>query len=198
MSVTIHLIRDAEAVQRVPGGADEYRYLTCRGRARFRRVAAILRKLGIDPHCIITSPKVRALQTAEILAEAIRFRSEVIVAPQLADGLDLTGLRDLLMTVPSAREMVVVGHEPDLGRLTGELLCLPESATLKKGGVVTVNLNLKQGSLYAEFVRLVTGGGKVIEKRVKGVERLLGKRDKTEEDGMVFFPDELLLLGGGA
>lgn len=198
MTATIHLIRHAEAVQRVPGGADEYRYLTCRGRARFRRVAATLRKLGIDPHCIVTSPKVRALQTAEILAEAIRFSSEVIVAPQLADGLDLSGLRDLLITFPLAREIVVVGHEPDLGRLTTELLCLPDSATLKKGSVVTVYLNLKQGSLYAEFIRLVTGGGKVIEKRVKGVERLLGKRDKTEEEGMAFLPDALLLLRGEA
>lgn len=180
-TIIIHLIRHAEAVQRVPGGVDEFRYLTCRGRSRFRRVAAALRKLGIDPDFIVTSPKVRALQTAEILAEGIRFSGEVIVAPLLADAFDFVGLRDVLMSLPSTREIVVVGHEPDLGRLTAELLSLTGMAALKKGGVVTLLVTLKHGSHSAEYVRLVTGGGKVVEKRDKGIERLLVKRDIEKE-----------------
>lgn len=182
-TIIIHLIRHAEAVQRVPGGVDEFRYLTCRGRSRFRRVTATLKKLGIDPDFIVTSPKVRAIQTAEILAEGIRFRGEVVVAPQLADDFRLAGLRDVLMNFPSVQEIVFVGHEPDLGHLTTELLCLSGAATIKKGGVVSLLVTLTHGSHSSEFVRLITGGGKVVEKRDKGIERLLGMREKAEEEG---------------
>ena len=71
-SLKIHLVRHAEAAERFGDTPDEHRSLTSRGRRRFRRVAAALGKLGTDPETIFTSPKVRAVQTAEILAAPLQ------------------------------------------------------------------------------------------------------------------------------
>lgn len=181
MNVLIHLIRHAEATQRIPGNPDEYRHLTCRGRSRFRRVAAGLKKIGIDPYTIITSPSTRAVQTAEIIAECIRFSGEVVVAQALAGELPAAGLRELLKSYPATREIVLVGHEPYLGHLVGELLSLPGPCVFKKGSVVTLQIHVGQASQGAVFVRLITGGAKVVEKSDKGLERLMGKHQTTEE-----------------
>lgn len=64
----LHIIRHAEAVGQSAAIPDGYRYLSCQGRTRFRRVADILKKCGIDQDIMFSSPLVRAVQTAETAA----------------------------------------------------------------------------------------------------------------------------------
>ena len=157
----IHIIRHADAIDRSSAISDDYLYRTCRGRTRFRRVAETLKKCDIDPDLIITSPLVRAVQTADILAETLRFSGEVTVHPPLAAGFGLARLRELLEQVAPAKEVVLVGHEPDLGHLTGELLDL-SPCNLKKGGVVSLKLKPQQEEYQAILLWLVSGGGKLL------------------------------------
>jgi phosphohistidine phosphatase len=168
----IHLIRHAEAIERSADIPEAHRYLTCRGRSKFRRVAVSLKKSGLDPDLIITSPLIRAVQTADILAETLRFSGEVVISPLLAHDFRLSQLRDLLFTHGESTELVLVGHEPDMGALVQHLFNLPFPCTFKKGATVSVNLNVKHPDLEPEFLRLITGGGKVIIDRYKALERL--------------------------
>jgi phosphohistidine phosphatase len=177
----LHVIRHAEAVESSPTTPDEYRYLTCRGRTRFRRVAETLKKCGIDPDIIISSPLVRAVQTAEIIAENLRFSGELLIVPFLGDGFSFSLLRDYIELKGGVRELVLVGHEPDLGRLVGELLN-KSACTVKKGGVVTLNLKFQQPDTVARFLWMVTGGGKLITDHTMALTRLTGCRDQTTED----------------
>ena len=168
----VHLIRHAEAIDRSLDGPDAHRYLTCRGRTRFRRVASSLKKQGVEPDIILTSPLIRAVQTADILAETLRFNGDLVVWPQLASGFQLEQLRELLGRYSDLAEIVLVGHEPDLGELVRVLLDVSFSCTLKKGGMVSFALNPKEPSLEPEFLALVSGGGKTVVNLNKALDRL--------------------------
>lgn len=170
----VHLIRHAQAIERSTGLPDEHRNLTCRGRKRFRQVAACLKKIGIDPDFIITSPKVRAVQTAEILSETLRFGGEVQISADLADGPDIAALCDILKKKNECREIVLVGHEPNLGEVIGELLKVSGPLAMPKGCVVSLMISIRKSGLSAELTGMVTGGGKAIRKAGAAMERLLG------------------------
>lgn len=171
----LHIIRHAQAIERSTDLPDGQRHLTCRGRKRFRQVAACLKKMAITPDYIIASPLVRAVQTAEILSETIRFNGELQISAELAGGLDSAALTTLLQKRSSANELVIVGHEPDLGELVGTLLRLPAPCTLSKGCVVSLNIALKKSGLSAELISLITGSGKAIRKPADAIKRLLGE-----------------------
>ncbi len=172
----VHFIRHAQAIERSTDLPDEHRNLTCRGRKRFRQVAACLKKVGIDPDVIMTSPKIRAVQTAEILAETLHFNGEVQISPDLADGPDLAALDHLLRAKPEARELVIIGHEPALGVIIGKLLQLATPCQLTKGCVVSLKISLRTTGPAADLAGLITGGGKVISKANVAMARLLDKK----------------------
>jgi phosphohistidine phosphatase len=184
----LHIIRHAQAITATPEFPDEQRYLTCRGRRRFRQVAAALKKLEIDLDLIITSPKARALQTAEILAEALAFSGVVQVSPLLAGNFTVASLRQLLPSLSSSDEVLMVGHEPDLGALVAELLTSTVPCRLARGSVVSLKLMEKSGHLTAELLTIVTGSGKVLSGRRKALERLehppqSGRKDDEFDEG---------------
>lgn len=168
----LHITRHAQAITATLENPDEERYLSCRGRRRFRQVAAALRKLEIDLDLIVTSPKARAIQTAEIVAETLAFSGEVKISPLLAENFNVESLRQLLSNLPTSDEILIVGHEPDLSTLIAELLSLSAPCRLVRGSVVTIKLIEKKNSLTAELLRVVSGGGKVLTGRRKMLERL--------------------------
>jgi len=176
----LHIVRHAEAVDQSSTIPDDYRYLTCRGRTRFRRVADTLKKCDIDPDVIVSSPLLRAVQTAEILAETIRFTGELIIWPMLADNLNLPRLYEYLENISPVRELVMVGHEPDLGLVVGELLD-HSPCSIKKGGGVTLKIKLQQPEIAANFLWMVTGGGKLITNHETALARLSGGQAQPKE-----------------
>ncbi|MBU5637138.1 histidine phosphatase family protein [Geomonas sp. Red69] len=167
----IHIVRHAEAIERTPEVPEEHRYLTRRGRRRFRKAAKSLATLGIEPDLILTSPLVRAVQTADILAEKLRYKRELIVASELSPGFRPEMLDELLKLYPQASEVALVGHEPDLGLVTQALLGEEASLSLPKGGTVSFKRNAS-GSGEPQFLQLVTGTGRIITARGKAVDRL--------------------------
>jgi phosphohistidine phosphatase len=171
----VNFIRHAQAIERSTDLPDEQRNLTCRGRKRFRKVAVSLKKAGIDPDFIITSPKIRAVQTAEILSETLRFNGEVLISPELAGGPDLASLGNLLAAMSEAGELVIVGHEPGLGEVVAQLLQLSTPCHLPKGGVVSLNISFRQSRPTADLICMVTGSGKAISRVSRAMEQLLDK-----------------------
>jgi phosphohistidine phosphatase len=180
----IHIVRHAEAIERSDAITEEHRYLTPRGRKRFRKIADSFKETGFHPEIILTSPLVRAVQTADILAETLRYKGDLPVADLLV-GFRPQSLDKLLENHKEAKEIALVGHEPDLGILAQTLLETDIACTLKKGAVISFKLTA--GELgKADFIQLVTGGGRVVTSRGKALERLQVENTKrTLEKGSI-------------
>jgi len=166
----IHLVRHAEAVERSPEIPEEHRFLTPRGRKRFRKVATSLKDSGIRPDLILTSPLIRAVQTAEILAQRLKFQGELLVTPLLGHGFQPEDFYDLLTGFPRAKETVLVGHEPEFGALARTLLGADFPCTLAKGG--TISFKMDRDRKGADFRQLVDGSGELVTARGKALQLL--------------------------
>lgn len=137
-SASLHLVRHAHAGDSTTWqGPDEARPLTKRGRHQAERLGRFLVASGIRPDAIVSSPKVRALQTAELLAEALDL--PVRMDPRLGDGYDLAGLERIVADAEVASPMVV-GHDPDLSSVLSDL-CGATGLTMRKGTLATIEVH---------------------------------------------------------
>ncbi|HUB09889.1 MAG TPA: histidine phosphatase family protein [Myxococcales bacterium] len=118
---------DAEPELSAPIGlGDHGRALTSLGRDQARDTARWLCELSPGgSHQVWTSPLVRAVQTAELLAEGWR-GAPVAVAGALGTGQSVAAQLDLVAGLPASNDVsALVGHEPSLSQLAAELLGLP-------------------------------------------------------------------------
>jgi phosphohistidine phosphatase len=159
--VRIYLVRHSEAVDRVPPMPDAARTLSARGRVSFREMARRFRDAGGLPTRIFTSPFLRAVQTAEILSETLRFEGEVVVDPRLSSGFDVAKLSAVLEDFPGEKEIAFVGHEPDLGGILTRLLSLPQPYAMRKGAIAALDLPMAGNPLRAGFAWLLTGDRRI-------------------------------------
>jgi len=157
----IYLVRHSEAVGRVPSMPDAARYLSARGRVSFREMARRFLDAGGRPTLILASPFVRAVQTAEILSEALRYDGEIVLVPRLSPGFDVEGLRDVLEGSPGEREIALVGHEPDLGVLLTRLLSLSRGYAMRKGSIAALDLPTPRAPLRASLAWLLAGDRRI-------------------------------------
>jgi phosphohistidine phosphatase len=122
----LYLIRHADAVELAEGRTmrDAERELTRKGRRQAKRLAGFLQAVGVTTPAVISSPLLRALQTAQILSRCLA-AGDVTSTPALAPNGDPG---DVLETVSSfeERDVLAVGHMPDLGRMAAWLLGAPE------------------------------------------------------------------------
>lgn len=131
----VYLVRHADAVPASPLLPDASRHLSAGGRASVRETAGRLKDDGVRPSLILSSPLVRALQTADILAERLEYDGEVAASPLLGPGFDLEKMDEILDSCPGEAEVALVGHEPDIGRIVARLLSRPGGFAMPKGGV---------------------------------------------------------------
>jgi phosphohistidine phosphatase len=112
----IYIVRHAIAEDVSHSGRDEDRALTAEGRKKMKRAARGLATLGVAPAHLLASPLVRAQQTAEVVVEALP-QLGIETCELLAPGVDERALTKLLNTSYAGRDVMLVGHEPDLGEL---------------------------------------------------------------------------------
>ena len=148
----LYLVRHAEAIERSATTPDASRCLTTTGRLSFRKIARRARKAGAAPDIIYTSPLLRSVQTAEILAERLKHKGEVVVSGELSPGFDLPALRALLASAGNPAEAVFVGHEPDLGGIAAALMSVPGGFPLRKGAVVALETDKRAPKGTAKFL----------------------------------------------
>jgi phosphohistidine phosphatase len=139
--VALYLVRHAIAE---PHGSawpdDTKRPLTHRGMARMREAVRGLDASGVDLTLVLTSPLVRARQTAEILARGLSSVPGVEVTNALLPGQPAARVVDALAPHGRHRAIALVGHEPGLGELAAWLLGAREPLPFKKGGVCRIDL----------------------------------------------------------
>ncbi len=160
--MNLYMIRHAIAVDE---GTPEYeedsqRPLTEKGKKKMRQIAKGLRALGADFDLILSSPYIRAQETAEILADVFKIKADVA----FSDNLIPMGDPDLLIAEMNekynANSVALVGHEPFLSALIG--LLVSENAnmdmTLKKGGVCRLSADDLHHTHKATLEWLLTPG----------------------------------------
>jgi len=157
----IYLVRHSEAVDRVPPMPDAARYLSARGRVSFREMALRFRDAGGHPTRIFTSPLLRAVQTAEILSETLRYNGDILPDPRLSPGFDVEKLASVLDDCRSEREVAFVGHEPDLGDILTRLLSLPQGYAMRKGDIAALDLTPPGEPLGVDLAWLLTGDRRI-------------------------------------
>src|SRR5438874_12508273 len=135
----LYLVRHGIAVDGGEAMPDGSRGLTDKGRRRFHRTARAFGKLGHKLDLILTSPLVRAVQTAEILAGATK-HGEVAVLEELDPKFDVATLRTAVAKrARKSGAVALVGHEPQLSLALAALSGVsPADIDLKKGAIVRV------------------------------------------------------------
>ncbi len=145
-------MRHGPAEDHAPSGLDADRALSPSGRERVRSVSRALAALDEAPLWILTSPLVRALQTAEIVAAATKLvdrSGSVETRRELAPGGNGPELVKALVHEKRKRCMLV-GHEPDLSALIAAVVGEPLPVAMDKAMVV--GLSAKADAAALRFV----------------------------------------------
>ena len=137
----IYLVRHGLAEERGDSWPDDAkRPLTDEGISRMRKSVRGLSRLGVTLDVVLTSPLVRARQTAEIVAAGVSPRPSLISAESLApDGSFAAVVADLEKHVRKGR-IALVGHEPGIGELAARLIGSRHAIEFKKGAVCRIDL----------------------------------------------------------
>jgi phosphohistidine phosphatase len=151
------LVRHGAAVERSSEISEEERYLTSEGRVFFRKSARTMLKNGVEPSVIITSPLLRAVQTADILGESLCFSGPLIVRGEMRPGFNMPKLQRILEDYRTVDELVLVGHEPDLSGIVSSLVHLPRGFNFKKGAAVRLKIDPADLAAPADFRWLALG-----------------------------------------
>lgn len=121
----ILLVRHADAVSETAALPDEYRYLSPAGRHQVRELAALLADTTQELGAVMTSPLVRAVQTAELLVRWIDWAGPIEATHFLAPGgASARATAEWLVRCAEAlagATLVAVGHEPSMSHLAGLL-----------------------------------------------------------------------------
>ena len=128
----VYLVRHAEAA---PGEPDALRPLTPKGREQARALGRRLVAEGVAPEAILTSPLLRARQTGDELARATGGQAET--DERLRPGATASALRTAV--AGRGERVLVVGHQPDCGRIAAELTGVPEPP-FPAAGMVPIDL----------------------------------------------------------
>lgn len=139
----LYLVRHGIAIDREDPNCppEAERHLTAKGMARTRETARGLRALGIQPKAALTSPYLRALQTAEIVCEEIelspgRLKRTPALLPEAAPPELLRELKKV-----NAQEVICFGHAPNMDLVIAHALGASRPVTeLKKAGAACLEL----------------------------------------------------------
>lgn len=149
--MNLYILRHGTAVDRgTPGyDRDAERPLTLKGERRLWRITEAMERLELSFDLIVSSPYLRAKQTAEIVAEAFKARKKLECTDDLTPGGNPKGLIEHLRDLqPAPENILLVGHEPYLSGLISTLVggnsSLP--VVMKKGGLCKLTVeSLKYG-----------------------------------------------------
>jgi phosphohistidine phosphatase len=124
--MNLFLLRHADA--NTEAATDDARRLSEKGIAQAKKVARFCESHTLAPELILTSPVLRAEETAKIVAAHLSI--EILVAPWLACGMHPERALDELRAFEQFERIMLVGHEPDFSHFAAHLLGLPSEALI--------------------------------------------------------------------
>ncbi len=141
----LYVMRHGAAVERGSAGygGDTKRPLTPEGRKKVVEITTGLMRLGFDPDWIVSSPLVRAAETAKLVAQTLGGGVALDFSDALRPGGSPEALITFLAKHPNRSRVLVVGHEPDLSEMAGRLIGAGRRSHLgfKKGGCCLITFD---------------------------------------------------------
>lgn len=131
---------------------ESYRYLTIHGRNHCRIVAQRLKDMKIRFDSILSSPLVRAVQTAEVFASVLKYDDEIKTAIELIGGNTFSRFAQLIKRHSHHDSIAVFGHAPDVNSFSLNLI--------KDNPVKDLQLNFKNASVCKIKYDPASGKGK--------------------------------------
>ena len=155
--LVLFILRHGEAGNRMTDAAkDSDRALTPKGKAEMEKIGRSLRESGLSAKQVVTSPLRRARETAEIIANTLKI-------PILEEWNDLRpngdreSLYRKLARIERSSSLFLVGHEPYLTSIIGEIIGAPNARlVLKKGGLAKVRVTSFAPRVSGELRWLLT------------------------------------------
>jgi len=133
------LIRHADAIDETLELRDPMRHLTSTGRTQATSLGDRLRWHDCTPTHIWTSPLVRAVQTAELVATGLEAKITIEVIPALAPGENARTVLAAVHALPADASVLLVGHEPGMSGVGALLLGVPDLAPLEKAEAARIS-----------------------------------------------------------
>jgi phosphohistidine phosphatase len=138
----IYILRHGIAEDPKPGQADASRRLTQEGRDKLARVLSCARKAGVEPDTLLSSPYRRAIESAELARETLELRQPIVQTKVLTPTVQPGQVWEEIRTYKDARQIMLVGHEPQLSGLICYLMEAPEGRVeMKKGAIARVDVD---------------------------------------------------------
>ena len=160
--VQLFLMRHGIAEERIGPYAsnDAKRPLTAKGKKRTKQIAEGLQRLGLGFDWIVTSPLVRARETAEIVAATAPGSVPFDQCPALRPGGAFEEIMSFLGETRRYHRVLLVGHEPDLSTLAARLIGAGPAASLmfKKGGCCLIHCDRHAAQSSGQLVWWLTPG----------------------------------------
>lgn len=147
----VYFLRHAEAED--DAGSDFVRKLTSKGLEQAAKAGKFLRRAGMVPELIVTSPLVRARQTAEIVANALEV--DLVEERWVACGMSAATLRQELVAHEGKASILLVGHEPDFSEVISDLIGLqdPRALHIRKASLTAVEwIPAQRGAAQLQFL----------------------------------------------
>ncbi len=140
--VRLYLVRHAIASERddTKWPDDDKRPLTHKGTARMREIVQGLQELDVDLDLVITSPLVRAKQTADLILAGWPDAPDLVVNDALAPAGSPAAVAEVLSRHTKLKNIALVGHEPNMGDLAAFLIGARAPLPFKKGGVACIEM----------------------------------------------------------
>lgn len=142
----IYLLRHGIAEDRDPSATDAARKLTAEGKEKLRRVLERAHGAKVEPGLIMTSPLVRAVETAEMAAEVLEYRKAIVRTEALIPESSPQSVWGELRERRDEGAILLAGHEPLFSATTSYLLGCPGLAfDFKKGALVRIDMDRLSG-----------------------------------------------------
>lgn len=128
----IYFIRHAAAVELDKEiGEDAFRYISAEGRKHSEEVAKKLKEQSVQFDLILSSPQVRAVQTAEIFSNVLHHKGDFKTAVELIGGASFSSFNKLIKRNSHYKSIACFGHSPDMSLFAVNLLKTNEVRELK-------------------------------------------------------------------
>lgn len=135
----LYLLRHADAGDpEAWQGPDAARPLSDKGRKQSRRLGEHLAAIGFSADGVITSPKIRASETADIVAECLK--ATVSIDDRLGGPLGVETVDTILEEAGDPGRAILVGHDPDFSELV-TVLCAAAGVTMRKGALARIEID---------------------------------------------------------
>lgn len=143
--MNLYILRHGLAVEAEISGLhkDSERPLTPKGERKLWKIGEAMQEMGLDFDWILTSPYLRARQTAEIIADALGAKKKMDLTEHLTPPGSATKLIDSInRRKPAPEHVLLVGHEPYLSALISMLLTGTGDLrlTMKKAGLCKLSI----------------------------------------------------------